>query len=511
MKKILKHFIILGITFKSASMPQTPGVYIKEINPFPSAVTQVDVAIPIFIGYTQKAGRRGKSLVRLPIKVTSLNQYISAFGQGFNTRFRIVKASPGDSNAFLLNKKQVTLQYCEHNTLYLYQAVQLFFLNGGAECYILSVGIYGEQTSFPIMLKDFTGSQKRTSIFNILDRELHPTLVVLPDVIADTTEAYPIYQSLLNYCATSKRHFAILDVGQASGQQIISDLQEFREAIGTTSLQHGAAYYPWLNCLLVDASEVNFTNLDSSVSLEEVLHNAAPGVQELLKQIGPGISRTKKKNIQLALLAASPEYARLMEAVQFKRNIMPPSGAVAGIYNFTDHTLGVWKAAANATLRGVTSVAINLTDSQQQSLLSDVTGGKYINAIRQFTGKGTLIWGARTLAGNSDDWRYITVRRSIIMLEQSLGEAMKQLLFEPNTLATWTQLKVASDNFLFTLWKQGALAGTKQQDAYHIKIGAGSTMTDNDVLEGRLRMQVMVALLKPAEFLVLTFEQMQNG
>ncbi len=490
-------------------MPQTPGVYIAEINPFPLAFSHVDVSIPIFIGYTQKAGRRGKSLLRLPIKVASLNQYISAFGHGFHPRFKIVNAIPGDSSAFLLNNQRVSLQYCEHNTLYLYQAVQLFFLNGGTQCYILSVGIYGEQTSFQIRAEDFTRVKRKKSIFKLLDKEQEPALVILPDVIADTTVGHPLYQQLLEYCATSKRHFAILDVGEAFGQHMVEHLQEFREAIGTTSLQYGAAYYPWLHSLLVEASEVSYTNLDPSVSLEDVLGDAAPGLKELLKQIVPGISRTKKKNIQLALLAGSPEYARLMQAIQFKRNMVPPSGAAAGIYNFTDYTRGVWKAPANAALSGVMSATLNLTDLQQQGLLSDVTGGKYINAIRHFVNKGTLLWGARTLDGNSTEWRYISVRRSIMMIELSLGQAMKNLIFEPNTSATWKQCQTVAENFLFTLWKQGAFAGTKQQDAYHVKIGVGSTMTANDVLEGRLRMQVMVALLRPAEFMVLIFEQVQ--
>ena len=87
---------------------------------------------------------------------------------------------------------------------------------------------------------------------------------------------------------------------------------------------------------------------------------------------------------------------------------------------------------------------------------------------------------------------------------------MKNFVFEPNTSATWIQCKAVADNFLFTLWKQGALAGTKPQDAYHVAIGLGSTITAADIAEGRLRMQVMVALVRPAEFIVVSFEQNQH-
>lgn len=492
-------------------MPQTPGVYIEEADPFPQPVTPVNVAIPIFIGYTQKAGRRGKSLVRHPIKVESLKQYIASFGHCFNPRFKIVNASPGDPAAFLMNHQQFSLQYCEHNTLFLYQAVQLFFLNGGTQCYILSVGIYGEQSSFAIKGEDFTGTKGKKNIFKLLDKVQEPALVVLPDVIANPTLAYPLYQQLLQHCATGKHHFAILDVGQPFPQNMMKDLQEFRQAIGSSSLQYGAAYYPWLHSVLIEASDVSYVNLDPSKSLQEILSTSAPAVVDIIKQIGPGLSRTKKKNIQLALLTASPDYSRLMQAIQLKRNIVPPSGAVAGVYNFTDNSLGVWKAPANASLQGVASPVVKLTDVQQQGLLADVTGGKYINAIRTFTGKGTLVWGARTLDGNSPDWRYVSVRRSIMMLELAISKAIRNFIFEPNTAATWLQCKAAAENFLFTLWKQGALAGTKPQDAYHVAIGLGSTMTANDVMEGRMLMQVMAALARPAEFIVISFEQQQHA
>ena len=397
-----------------------PGVYIEERGALGAQLTEPNSAIPIFIGYTQKAGRRGKSLVRLPIKVGSLKQYIASFGHCFNPRFTIVPANPKDSSAFLLNHQQVSLQYCEHNTLYLYQAVQLYFLNGGRECYILSVGIFSEQTHFQINAEDFSGAKGNKSIFEILDKVKQPTLVVLPDVIANPLIAYPLYEKLLQYCATSRKHFAILDVGFPGSQQMADDLREFRTAIGTASLQYGAAYYPGLHSMLIEASDVGYINLDSSISLQEILLPSSPALMHSIQQIGPGISRTKRKNIQQALLAGSPDYARLMQAIQFRRNTVPPAGAVAAIYNITDHTKGVWKAPANMSLQGVISPVLKLTDAQQQGLLADVTGGKYINAIRLFEGKGTLIWGARTLDGNSNDWRYVSVRRTVILLNNPL-------------------------------------------------------------------------------------------
>ncbi len=490
-------------------MPQTPGVYVEEINQLPKAIAQVDLSIPVFIGYTQKAGRRGKSLLRKTIKVESLKQFNSWFGEAFQPAFTIHAAQPGDSTAFVLNNKKVSLQFCPNNQLYLYQAVQLFFQNGGSSCFILSVGIYANQNSLTITADDFTGGKRRASIFKILDKEPETSTLILPDVIADSHVAYPLYQSVLEYCDQTNRHFAILDVQEAAAQSLVPTITAFREAIGNSNLKNAAAYYPWLHTQLVHASELAFTALDPSVSLEEILSNAPPSIKDILKQIGPGISKTKKKNIHLALLAGSADYAALMQAIQYKRNIVPPAGAVAAAYNQTDQLRGIWKAPANIKLLGVAAPGIDFSDRLQEEILSDVASGKYLNAIRKFTNKGILIWGARTLAGNNQEWRYVPVRRTIMMMEMSIGSGLQNFVFQPNNALTWFTIKSQVESFLYILWKQGALQGTKPKEAYHVQIGEGNTMTATDLMEGRLRMQVLVALLRPSEFMVMSFEQMQ--
>ena len=140
----------------------------------------------------------------------------------------------------------------------------------------------------------------------------------------------------------------------------------------------------------------------------------------------------------------------------------------------------------------------------------DVIGGKSINVIRPFPGIGTLVWGARTLDGNSQDWRYINVRRTLIMIEQSLKLATRAFVFEPNDSGTWVTLQSMMNNFLFNLWKQGALAGSAPEQAYSVQVGLGVTMTPNDILDGILRVSVKVAIVRPAEFIVITFQQQQQ-
>jgi phage tail sheath protein FI len=122
-------------------------------------------------------------------------------------------------------------------------------------------------------------------------------------------------------------------------------------------------------------------------------------------------------------------------------------------------------------------------------------------------GEGVLVWGARTLNGNSLDWRYINVRRTMIMLEESCRLAAKAMVFEPNVSSTWVTIKSMIENFLTSVWKRGGLAGAVPADAFSVHVGLGETMTPEDILEGILRVTVLVAVSRPAEFIEITFQQ----
>jgi phage tail sheath protein FI len=187
-------------------------------------------------------------------------------------------------------------------------------------------------------------------------------------------------------------------------------------------------------------------------------------------------------------------------------NVLPPSAAMAGVYSLVDNAVGVHKAPANVSLGGVVSPVVNITSDNQEDLNLPLNG-KAVNAIRSFIGKGTLVWGARTLDGNSQDWRYISVRRAIVMIEQSVKTAMEAYVFEPNDSSTWLKAKTSIDNFLTTLWKGGTLVGASPTEAFETNVGLGVTMTPNDILDGIMRISVKVAISRPAEFIVITFQQ----
>ncbi|KIQ22743.1 tail protein [Flavobacterium sp. MEB061] len=184
---------------------------------------------------------------------------------------------------------------------------------------------------------------------------------------------------------------------------------------------------------------------------------------------------------------------------------LPPSSAVAGVYARVDRDRGVWKAPANVSLNYVIKPTVKITNTIQDNLNVDTVAGKSINAIRSFTGKGTLIWGSRTLAGNDNEWRYVPVRRFFNMAEESIKKATEQFVFEPNDANTWIRVRAMIENFLILQWRAGALAGAKPEQAFYVRIGIGQTMSALDILEGRMIVEIGMAVVRPAEFIILRF------
>lgn len=219
--------------------------------------------------------------------------------------------------------------------------------------------------------------------------------------------------------------------------------------------------------------------------------------------VGAAAQYTKTLDTSLAL--QFPMYKAILNGVSNSMTTMPPSGAVAGVYAATDRTRGVWKAPANVSLTNVVSPTVTFTKTELENLNVDAVAGKSVNAIRSFVGKGTLVYGARTLAGNDNEWRYISVRRFFNMVEESSKNATEAFVFEPNDANTWVKVQGMLENFLTTLWRQGALQGEKPEHAFYVAVGLGKTMTSLDILEGRMIVEIGMAVVRPAEFIILRF------
>jgi phage tail sheath protein FI len=185
--------------------------------------------------------------------------------------------------------------------------------------------------------------------------------------------------------------------------------------------------------------------------------------------------------------------------------VLPPSGAIAGAYATTDKNRGVWKAPANLSLASVIEPVVKLDNAHQDLMNVDADTGKSINAVRAFAGKGTLVWGARTLAGNDNEWRYVPVRRFFNMVEESVKKSTYWAVFEPNDANTWVKVRGMIENYLIQKWREGALAGATPKDAFFVRCGLGVTMTAQDILEGRMNVEIGMAVVRPAEFIILKF------
>ena len=185
--------------------------------------------------------------------------------------------------------------------------------------------------------------------------------------------------------------------------------------------------------------------------------------------------------------------------------VLTPCAAIAGVYASVDSTRGVWKAPANVSLNYVKSTTVKITNDDQEDMNVDVVDGKSINALRPFVGKGTKVWGARTLDGNDNEWRYINVRRFFNMVEESVQKSTHWAVFEANDKNTWVKVRAMIENYLILKWKDGALAGAKPDDAFFVRVGLGETMTAQDILEGSMIIEIGMAAVRPAEFIVLKF------
>ncbi|MEU4689783.1 phage tail sheath subtilisin-like domain-containing protein [Actinoplanes sp. NPDC023714] len=193
-------------------------------------------------------------------------------------------------------------------------------------------------------------------------------------------------------------------------------------------------------------------------------------------------------------------WLKLRDPLSGKEVAVPPSGHLAGIYARTDVDRGVHKAPANVTIEQITGLADDITQ-REQDLLNPIG----INALREFPQRGLRVWGARTLS-STPEWRYINVRRLFIYIEESIKLSTQWVVFEPNGEPLWALVRQALVNFLDTVWRTGALEGITQAEAFYVRCDR-STMSEDDVQNGRLIVEIGLAVTKPAEFVIFRFRQ----
>lgn len=503
---------------------KTPGVYIEEKSAFPNSIVALPTAVPAFIGYTEKAElANGKSAVGKPIKINSISEYFSYFGGDIDAKFELEETDENDY-AVKVGDTNYKLTPAENTQAYLFNSLRLFYHNGGGSAYIVSVGTYEDVAANGIE------PGKLAESIELLKREQEPTMLLIPDALLAGVDDYysSVCAAMLKHCGTDMRsRVALFDVYDGYKKFSPEDqvIKTFREKIGNNTLDFGIAYYPWVHTTVIEATEINYLNFADLAALKDLLNKEAelslPGEDEAVvekrDEIGAEIDKMdayaddpdaarKINSAHQTMRMMSSAYKDLMKEIREQRNLLPAAPAMAGVYTMVDNSRGVWKAPANVGLNSVIAPSVSITNEEQEDLNVTLTG-KSVNAIRSFVGEGVKVWGARTLDGNSQDWRYINVRRTLIFIEQSVKAAAKAYVFEPNDNNTWLLLKGMLNNFLTNLWKQGALAGSSPGEAFNVQIGLGATMTPVDILDGIMRVNVKVAITRPAEFIVITFQQ----
>ena len=517
---------------------QTPGVYIDEKTAFPNSVVPVPTAVPAFIGYTAQAIYQGKSYTNVAQKISSFADFQAIYcvpdpaapadaAKQYNPQYYLVKqkAQPVKGDHIAIDAAYYSILPDPNTIYYLCNSIRLFYENGGGDAYIVSVGTYGPASKVPAQPGEniVNPNVQLNDLLNglaLLKNTPGPTMYICPEATLLTGAGNgTLMQAMLLQCDQMQTAMSIFDIiGGKDPDPVLymNDIASFRNNTGDIGLNYGAAYYPFIGTTIMQNQDIDYTNLfgGDTMQLEPLLNPATdpnPAAAAILANIRNPSSTLTVTQINNALINASKIYGIIMQHVLTDANLLPASGGIAGVITTTDNQDGPWKAPANISITGAVSLPINLTDNQQGALNVDAATGKSINAIRYFNGLGVLVWGARTLDGNSQDWRYLTVRRTITFIEQSCKLAAKAYVFEPNDANTWQAVTAMINNFLTATWKQGGLVGDTAAAAFTVACGLGNTMTADDVLNGFMNVTIKLAVTHPAEYIVITFQQQQQA
>ncbi|MEA5521409.1 phage tail sheath family protein [Limnoraphis robusta] len=545
---------------------KTPNVYVEEISTFPPSVAEVSTAIPAFIGYTEKAQRGAEYLTNIPTRIGSILDYETLFGKAQPTQFEVTPN--GDAIASINDPQLKYLMYYAlrlyfdngGGSCYIVSVGQYSTVKNKADfeaglsalekedeptLILLTDAVNLSQTDYyELCQKALAQCNKLKDRFAILDVLPNQTSVEQAatdfrnnlqvsevDFLKYGAAYYPYLQTSLNYYYTD-------DSVTIQGVETTSTRGEYKTDDNGILVTYTGSASNNPKVSITVGQPANGVNIDFEItdntltiklpsdgaSVDEIVNkwqerDKSRNASFQIESTGNGSQNVTAAVEETPLIFASASnsslgrmktsntdfYNKIKTELTKKRVVLPPSAAVAGIYARVDRDRGVWKAPANVSLASVLAPTIKISNDEQENLNVDPTAGKSINAIRSFTGKGTLIWGARTLAGNDNEWRYIPVRRLFNLIEESIQKATSFVVFESNNAITWLKVKSLIESYLEGLWRQGALAGTTPEQAFFVNIGLGKSMTQQDVLEGRMIVEIGIAAVRPAEFIILKF------
>ncbi|MGK0706849.1 phage tail sheath family protein [Yokenella regensburgei] len=437
-----------------------PGVYIEEDASPGMSVSAAATAVPLFVArFTPLKPELAGVITRIGSWLDYTTLFDSNVPSSATVAVTSTESTPPSEVAAGDGEATKKYSYQINNTVVVDHSVsislRLYFQNGGGPCYLFPLEKAGD-------------SDKLAELPGLIDEVGAITLLACPDPDEDYHTA--VYGALAASLGQHKGYFLLADsVNGEAPDAVINSAQV-------------AVYYP--NLVMPYTRTLN----DNQVAVTGYTDGSDTKIATL--------ADLRKVNADFA--------GEIDKALAEKRNVplsLPPSTLMAGVYNKTDGERGVWKAPANVVLNGVSDISVRVTREQQAKL--NLNG---INVIRHFSDRGLVVWGSRTQK-DDDNWRYIPVRRLFDAAERDIKKALQPMVFEPNSQPTWIRVQTAIEHYLYSLWQQGGLAGNKAEKAYFVRIGKDITMTQNDINQGKMIIQVGMAAVRPAEFIILNFTQ----
>ncbi len=496
----------------------------------------VATALPVFFGYTPRADNNGTSLYNQPVHIRSLADYLAFFAlpnppapadtvQQYSPQYYLVAqgTAPGVGPNLLINGTDYAVLPDPGTIYYLYNSIRLFYENGGGDAWVVAVGPYGTPSGSPLADAGaplFNPNVKLADLLNalaLLKTLPEPTIYVCPDAtLLSAADNATLTQAMLLQLDLQQSAICLLDVingNQPDPRQFMQDIEAFRSGAGTMGLKNGVCYYPFLGTTIMQAGEIDFTNLFGGdiTQLGPLLNpsNAPnPAAEAIIAEIeNPPATPLPDSQLHSALLAASGTYAQIIGQVMTIANTLPASSAIAGLYAANDRSGGVWSSPVNNSIAGCATLPLTLSIAQRDSLITDEATGKLINPFLAATGQGILVTTAFTLDSNSPVWRDVSVRRTMIFLEQSVKLAARAYVNAPNDANTWAAVKSMISSLLTDVWRQGGLQGARPEDAFSVVVGPGVGTATGDVPSGYMQVLVRVAVVRPAEFFEIIFQE----
>jgi phage tail sheath protein FI len=503
-------------------MPQylSPGVYVEEVESGSKPIEGVGTAVAAFVGLAARGPANAPTLV------TNWSQFTQTFGE------------------FVENS-------------YLAHAVYGYFLNGGGACYVVRVGADGAMPSAQAELA--SGKDKGTPAYRASALEAGPagndiTIDIQPS--SETSEA--TFKLVVNQGGKPVEVFDNVTSGKGKNNVVTqvkatSKLIRLEEvgtasavervpAQGTMSLSGGGSSVPVRvtpdDYVGNSADRTGFAGLEAvdevtmlsvpdlmavyqqgiidlegvqAVQLAMIAHAELMGDRVAILDAPPSLNAQQIKEWRVDKAGYDSKYATLywpwvkvFDPLSGTAIFVPPSGHIAGIWARSDDTRGVHKAPANEVIRGAISLELNITKGEHDQL-----NPNGINCIRSFPGRGIRVWGARTISSDPS-WRYLNVRRLFNFVEESIFEGTQWVVFEPNDQRLWGRVKRTINSFLLRVWRDGALFGATPDQAFFVKCDEENNPPEvRDA--GQLIVDIGIAPVKPAEFVVFRIAQFSGG